>query len=108
MLTKMANTKNGIITYNDWLVYDSQALIPLIELGYIDRGIEVRIKRISTSLTLNKTSMSGSIDVMTPTASLGRVSGIDIDNSNSFHRGFIFDKTLELSAKPICEPTYCI
>ena len=100
----MANTKNRIIMREKRLVYNSLAHIPHIELCNINRGIEVGIERVSTSLTLDETSMPDSINIMTSTASLGSVSGININNSNTLHQRFIFDKALELPESPLVDP----
>ena len=104
MLQKL-NIQNGIITrQNDGLVYCSPAHIPHIASCNISTCSKVRIKRMSTRFTLNKTRMSNSIPVMTPVTFFRGVSRINIDHFNSLSKCFIFDKVLELSESPLVNP----
>ncbi len=58
----------------------------------------------TTTQTLKKTRMSGSIQTSTPITRLGSVFRIDINNPNSFSQSFVFDKLLHLEKCPLVNP----
>ncbi len=103
-MVKKLTTQNCVIAREDGLSYISPAHIPLIELCNIFGSSEVGIRTMPTNLTFNKSIMSDSFSVVANTTRLGSVSRIDIDNSNSFSQGFIFNKTLELVKRPLVNP----
>jgi len=104
-MLKKLNTQNCIITrQNNGLVYSSPAHFTLIELCNIFGSSKIGIRQMPTSFTFNKTTMSNRISIMTDTTTLRGVSGIDINNSYSFLKSFIFNKTLELVKSPLVNP----
>ncbi len=103
MLEKL-NTQNCIIACQDGLIYNSPAHIPSISLCNIPCSVDVGVEGMSTNLTFKEPRMSDSISTMTSITFFGSVGRIDIDNSNSFLKSLIFNKTLELSKSPLVNP----
>ena len=97
-------TQNCIIAREDRLCYSSPAHIPLIELCNIFGSSKIRIRLMSTSQTLNKSTMPFSFNVVTDRTRLRSVSRIDINNPNSFFQSLVFNKLLQLIETPFVNP----
>ena len=59
---------------------------------------------MSTIPTFKESRMSNSIPIMASITFLGCVGRINIDNSTTFFKSFIFDKVLKLSKRPLVNP----
>jgi hypothetical protein len=104
----MANkltTKNGITARQNGLVYNSPAHIPHIALGDISSTVEVCIYGMPTNFTFKKSNVPLCQFTTAPITISGSVCGIDIDNSATFHQGFILNETLQLPESPHMHPS---
>lgn len=78
--------------------------VTLIAFCYISTSLKVTITMETTIQTLKETRMPLGIQRITPITSLRCVSGIDINNPNSFSESLVFNKELKLSKSPLVNP----
>lgn len=77
---------------------------PHIASSYVSSTVQVGIDSMSTCPTFEKATMSSSIGGMAPITFFTSISRIDINNSDSLERGFVFQKFLKLIKCPSVNP----
>lgn len=88
-----------------WVCYSTLASGHHIDVGNIERGIEVRIEMETTIVALDKTRMSGCIETSTFRADFGSVHWRYFLDRDALSFCFVCDKVLQLEETPVMQPS---